>query len=110
MQLLADPHASVNQIAKLHRVSTHTVRAIRHREAQDIAERKKTLAAMLANVAELGAGAGGDDRQSQPARCGDPNRNRGGQDACIDGSNASLADSEHRATKRRGARRAQSVA
>ena len=56
VQLLADPHASVNQIAKLHRVSTHTVRAIRHREAQDIAERKKTLAAMLANVAELGAG------------------------------------------------------
>ena len=56
VQLLADPHASVNQIAKLHRVSTHTVRAIRHREAQSIAERKKTLAAMLANVAELGAG------------------------------------------------------
>ena len=55
-QLLADPHASVNQIAKFHRVSTHTVRAIRHREAQEIAERKKTLAAMLANVAELGAG------------------------------------------------------
>ena len=56
VQLLADPHASVNQIAKLHRVSTHTVRAIRHREAQSIAERKKSLAAMLANVAELGAG------------------------------------------------------
>jgi transposase-like protein len=56
VQLLADPHASVNQIAKFHRVSTHTVRAIRHREAQDIAERKKTLAGMLANVAELGAG------------------------------------------------------
>jgi transposase-like protein len=56
VQLLADPHASVNQIAKLHRVSTHTVRAIRYREAQEIAERKKTLAAMLANVAELGAG------------------------------------------------------
>ena len=56
VQLLADPHASVNQIAKLHRVSTHTVRAIRCREAQGIAERKKTLAAMLANVAELGAG------------------------------------------------------
>src|SRR5207302_10124024 len=54
-QLLAEPHASVNQIAKLHRVSTHTVRAIRYREGQDIAERKKTLAAMLANVAELGA-------------------------------------------------------
>ncbi len=55
-QLLAEPHASVNQIAKLHRVSTHTVRAIRYREAQGIAERKKSLAAMLANVAELGAG------------------------------------------------------
>ena len=27
VQLLADPHASVNQIAKFHRVSTHTVRA-----------------------------------------------------------------------------------
>jgi hypothetical protein len=56
VQLLADPHASENQIAKLHRVSTHTVRAIRHREAQDIAERKKTLTVILANVAELGAG------------------------------------------------------
>jgi hypothetical protein len=56
VQLLAEPDARVDHIAKLHRVSTHTVRAIRHREAQDIAERKKTLAAMLANVAELGAG------------------------------------------------------
>jgi transposase-like protein len=56
VQLLAEPHASVNQIAKLHRVSTQTVRAIRYREAQGIAERKKSLAAMLANVAELGAG------------------------------------------------------
>jgi transposase-like protein len=55
VQLLADPHASVNQIAKFHRVSTHTVRAIRHREAQTIAERKSTLLALLANVAELGA-------------------------------------------------------
>src|SRR5205814_5329598 len=36
-------------------VSEHTVRAIREREAQDIAERKKKLAIMLANVAELGA-------------------------------------------------------
>src|SRR5439155_13731077 len=39
-QLLAEPHASVNQIAKLHRVSTHTVRAIRYREAHGIAQRK----------------------------------------------------------------------
>ena len=43
------------QISKTCRVSEHTVRAIRKREAQDIAERKKSLAVMLANVAELGA-------------------------------------------------------
>jgi len=36
-------------------VSNHTVMGIREREAKSIAERKKTLAAMLANVAELGA-------------------------------------------------------
>jgi transposase-like protein len=56
VQLLAEPHASINNIAKLHRVSTHSVRAIRARESIAIAERKKSLAAMLANVAELGAG------------------------------------------------------
>ena len=55
VQLLAEPDAKVEQIAKLHRVSTHTVRAIRARESIAIAERKKSLAAMLANVAELGA-------------------------------------------------------
>ena len=41
VQLLTDPHASVNQIAKFHRVSTHTVRAIRHREAQEHSRTKK---------------------------------------------------------------------
>ena len=56
VHLLADPYWSVLQISKTCRVSEHTVRAIRKREAQDIAERKKSLAAMLANVAELGAG------------------------------------------------------
>ena len=56
VRLLAEPDARVDHIAKLHRVSTHTVRAIRAREAVAIAERKKSLAAMLANVAELGAG------------------------------------------------------
>ena len=56
VQLLADPNWSALQISKSLRLSEHTVRAIRAREAQDIAERKKTLAAMLANVAELGAG------------------------------------------------------
>ena len=56
VQLLADPNWSVLQISKSLRLSEHTVRAIRHREARDIAERKKSLAAILANVAELGAG------------------------------------------------------
>ena len=56
VQLLADPNWSVLQISKSLRLSEHTVRAIRAREGQDIAERKKSLAGMLANVAELGAG------------------------------------------------------
>jgi hypothetical protein len=55
VHLLADPNWSALQISKTCRVSEHTVRAIRTREAQDIAERKKNLAIMLANVAELGA-------------------------------------------------------
>src|SRR5215467_13564056 len=53
---LAEPNASVNGIARRYRVSNHTVMGIREREAEPIAERKKTLAALLANVAELGAG------------------------------------------------------
>ena len=53
---LAEPNASVNGIARRYRVSNHTVMGIREREAKSIAERKKTLVAMLANVAELGAG------------------------------------------------------
>jgi hypothetical protein len=56
VNLLADPNWSAIQISKACRVSEHTVRAIREREAKTIAERKKTLAAMLASVAELGAG------------------------------------------------------
>ena len=56
VHLLADPNWSAIQISKACRVSEHTVRAIREREAKTIAERKKTLAAMLASVAELGAG------------------------------------------------------
>jgi hypothetical protein len=54
VRLLADPYASVSQIARFHRVSTHTVRAIRAREAQDIAERKKRLALLCADVSERG--------------------------------------------------------
>ena len=53
VQLLADPNWSVLQISKTLRLSEHTVRAIRHREAQEIAERKKSLSAIVANVAEL---------------------------------------------------------
>jgi transposase-like protein len=52
---LAEPNASVNSIARRYRVSNHTVMGIREREAKSIAERKNTLAAKLASVAELGA-------------------------------------------------------
>ena len=55
VQLLADPHASVNHIAKFQRVSTHTVRAIRAREAKTIAERKQRLISIFGNVAEMSA-------------------------------------------------------
>ena len=55
VQLLADPHASVNQIAKFQRVSTHTVRAIRAGEANTIAERKQRLISLFGNVAEMSA-------------------------------------------------------
>src|SRR6266480_3793542 len=43
VQLLVDPGATVMHIAKLHRVSEHTVRGIRAREGQVIAERKQRL-------------------------------------------------------------------
>jgi hypothetical protein len=43
------------RIAKRHRVSEHTVRAIRAREAVEIADRKQRLIAIFANVAELSA-------------------------------------------------------
>src|SRR5205814_6040383 len=55
VHVFADPYWSVLRIPKNCLISEHTVRAIREREAQHIAERKKSLAAMLANVAELGA-------------------------------------------------------
>jgi hypothetical protein len=54
-ELLAEPGMSINQITKLCRVSEHTVRAVREREAISIAERKQRLMSIFANVAELGA-------------------------------------------------------
>jgi hypothetical protein len=53
--LLADPDARIERIAQRHRVSTHTVRAIRKREAVAIAERKQRLMSIFANVAEISA-------------------------------------------------------
>jgi hypothetical protein len=53
VQLLADPGATGMHIAKRHRVSEHTVRAIREREAVAIAERKQRLISIFGNVAEL---------------------------------------------------------
>ena len=55
VQLLADPDARIEHIAQRHRVSTHTVRAIRAREAVAIAERKQRLMSIFANVAEISA-------------------------------------------------------
>jgi len=52
---LAEPNASVNGIARGYRVSNHTVMGIREREAKDIAERKKQLVSILADVATVGA-------------------------------------------------------
>src|SRR5436309_15152375 len=51
--LLADPDAKIEHIAQRHRVSTHTVRAIREREAVAIADRKQRLVSIFGNVAEI---------------------------------------------------------
>jgi len=52
---LAEPNASVNGISRRYRVSNHTVMGIREREAKSIAERKKQLVSLLADVATVGA-------------------------------------------------------
>lgn len=46
---------SANQIYKLCHVTRETVRAVERREAVEISERKKSIVAILSNVAELGA-------------------------------------------------------
>jgi len=53
VELLAEPGMSINQITKLCRVSEHTVRAVRDREAVSIAERKQRLMSIFGNVAEM---------------------------------------------------------
>jgi hypothetical protein len=55
VELLAEPGTSINQITKLCRVSEHTVRAVREREAVSIAERKQRLISLFGNVAEMSA-------------------------------------------------------
>jgi len=52
---LAEANASVNGIARGCRTSNHTVMGIREREAVEIAERKKQLVLILADVATLGS-------------------------------------------------------
>jgi len=52
---LAEPNASVNGISRSYRVSNHAVMGIREREAKSIAERKKHLVSILADVATVGA-------------------------------------------------------
>jgi hypothetical protein len=55
VELLAEPGMSINQITKFCRVSEHTVRAVRDREAVSIAERKQRLMSIFGNVAEMAA-------------------------------------------------------
>jgi hypothetical protein len=55
VELLAEPGMSINQITKLCRVSEHTVRAVRDREAVSIAERKQRLTSIFGNIAEIAA-------------------------------------------------------
>ena len=55
VELLAEPGMSINKITKLCRVSEHTVRALRDREAISIAERKQRLMSIFGNVAEIAA-------------------------------------------------------
>jgi hypothetical protein len=55
VELLAEPGMSINKITKLCRVSEHTVRAVREREAVSIAERKQRLMSIFGNVAEMAA-------------------------------------------------------
>jgi hypothetical protein len=52
---LAEPNARVNGISRRYRVSNHTVMGSREREAKSIAERKKQLISILADVATVGA-------------------------------------------------------
>src|SRR5215470_10445715 len=47
---------SANKICKWCHVTRETVRAVERREATEISARKKSIIAILANVAELGAG------------------------------------------------------
>src|SRR4030095_1064346 len=53
---LLSENVSANQICKLCHVTRETVRAVERREATEISARKKTIIAILSNVAELGAG------------------------------------------------------
>jgi transcriptional regulator with XRE-family HTH domain len=52
---LVSEGVSANQICKLCHVTRETVRAVERREAAEISARKKTIIAILSNVAELGA-------------------------------------------------------
>ena len=109
VQLLADP--SQRESNRQDRLSPLTPCAPSDREAQDIAERKKTLAAMLANVAELGASrmeetvlarlvcrrSGDRDRKSPRTRC----LRSTGQTQAVRIANIMLPSDEERAERRR---------
>ena len=79
VQLLADPDATVMHVAKRHRVSEHTVRAIRAREAVGIAERKQRLMSIFANLAEVSAERTEELAEQPNLRDADDSRNRNRQ-------------------------------
>src|SRR5439155_3379931 len=104
---LAEPNDSVNGIPKTaprkqsHRHGHQRTRGKKHSRTE------KNLVSILGDVATVGA-----ERMSEKigkaslrdAAIGD--WDRCGQDACADGPNAGVADSEHRHAKRRGTRSA----
>jgi hypothetical protein len=91
---------STRKICKWCHVTRGTVRAVERRKATEISARKKSIGGILSNVAELGAGRMEETMPTASLR--DAAIGTGsavGQDARVDRSDTSVADSEYRASK-----------